>query len=298
MNPYLLLAPVGGALAAAGLIVAVLWWRGADPTAGRSRTAASKVLGSGVATQRRRRLVQAVLAVAVGMLAWWLSGWPIGGIAVAAGVFFLPFFFTVGRITARRIDKLEALEEWVRRLADTMAAGGAATATIVRSADRAPEAIRPEVRELAGRLGTARWDRVAALRSFANRIDDSLADLIVLSLGIAVSARASDRVPAVLRQVAAAAAEEVRARRQVEVERAAPRNEARVLVLLVVVAVGVMVVFTNFTASYSTGVGQAFLAILVLLMAFALWMIRKYSLGERTPRVLSAADLEPREDQR
>lgn len=298
MNPYLLLAPVGGALAAAGLIVAVLWWRGADPTAGRSRTAASKVLGSGVATQRRRRLVQAVLAVAVGMLAWWLSGWPIGGIAVAAGVFFLPFFFTVGRITARRIDKLEALEDWVRRLADTMAAGGAAMATIVRSADRAPEAIRPEVRELAGRLGTARWDRVAALRSFANRIDDSLADLIVLSLEIAVSARASDRVPAVLRQVAAAAAEEVRARRQVEVERAAPRNEARVLVLLVVVAVGVMVVFTNFTASYSTGVGQAVLAILVLLMAFALWMIRKYSLGERTPRVLSAADLEPREDRR
>src|SRR6476661_3176100 len=164
MNPYTLIAPIAGVLAAVGI----------------------------------------ALAVALGT--WVITGWPVGGVAAGCAAFFLPSFFTVGRLMERRIQRLEALEEWVRRLADSMAVGGAPIATIVRSAGRAPEAIRGEVGELAARLGTARWDRSVALHKFADRIDDSLGDVIALALEIAVSARASERVPGVLRQMADAAA--------------------------------------------------------------------------------------------
>jgi acyl-CoA reductase-like NAD-dependent aldehyde dehydrogenase len=125
-----------------------------------------------------------------------------------------------------------------------------------------------------------------ALRKFADRIDDSLGDLVAQALEVAVSARASDRVPGVLRQIADFAAEEVKGRRQIEVERAAPRNEARILVLFNVAVMVVVAVFTDYTAPYDTPLGQAFLAILMLLLTGCIWLLRKYSLGAPTPRIL------------
>ena len=291
MNPYVVLGALAGAAAAGGLVCLILWIRGLDPNApSRSRTSASKVMGSGVSTERRSRRRRIAIGVPVCLLVWFISGWPIGGITCGLAVYFLPEFFMVKNITARRIDRLEGLEEWVRRLADSMAAGGSPTATIVRSADRAPEAIRSEVRELASRLATPRWDRIAALRQFANQIDDSLGDIVGVALEISVSRTASDRVPAVLRAVADAAAEEVRGRRQIEVERTAPRNEARVLVIMMAGAVLLTVLFTNTAGVYGTPAGQVVIAILTALSGISLWMIRKLSLGEKTPRILSAAD--------
>lgn len=289
MNPYTLIAPIAGVLAAIGIAMLIWWIRGLEPRPDRARNRRSRVLDSGVATMRRQRLVRLGISVAVGLGTWLITGWPVGGVAAAAAAFFLPAFFTVGRQMERRIERLEALEEWVRRLADSMAVGSAPVATIVRSAARAPEAIRPEVSELAQRLGTTRWDRSVALRQFADRIDDSLGDVIALALEIAVSARASERVPGVLRQMADAAAEEVKARRQIEVERAAPRNEARILVLFNVAVMVVVAVFTDYTAPYATPLGQVFLAILMLVLTGCIWLLRKYSLGEATPRILVGA---------
>jgi hypothetical protein len=211
MNPYSLIAPIAGVLAAIGVAMLIWWIRGLEPRKDRALNRRSRVLDSGVATMRRQRVIRIGISVAVGLGAWLLTGWPVGGVAGGCAEFFRPAFFTVGRQMEQRIERLEALEEWVRRLADSMAVGSAPIATIVRSAARAPEAIRPEVSELAQRLGTARWDRSVALRQFADRIDDSLGDVIGLALEIAVSARASERVPGVLRQMADAAAEEVKA---------------------------------------------------------------------------------------
>ena len=287
MNPYTVIAPIAGVLAAVGVVMAIWWVRGLEPHPDRARGRRARVLGSGAATMRRHRVIRFGIAATVGLGTRVLTGWPVGGVAAAAA-FFLPAFFTVGRLMQRRIERLEALEEWVRRLADSMAVGGAPVATIVRSAARAPEAIRPEVSELAGRLGTARWDRSVALRQFADRIDDSLGDVIALALEIAVSARASERVPGVLRQMADAAADEVKARRQIEVDRAAPRNEARLLVLFNIAVIAVVVVFTDYTAPYADPLGQVWLAILMVALAASMWLIRKYSLGENTPRILTS----------
>src|SRR6476659_8713679 len=293
MNPYTLIAPIAGVLAAVGIAMLIWWIRGLQPRRERVLDRRSRVLVSGVATMRRHRVIRLGIALAAGLGTWVITGWPVGGVAAGCAVFFLPSFFTVGRQMQRRIERLEALEEWVRRLADSMAVGSAPIATIVKSAARAPEAIRPEVSELAQRLGTARWDRSVALHKFADRSDDSLGDLIALALEIAVSARASERVPGVLRQMADAAAEEVKARRQIEVERAAPRNEARILVLFTVAVMVVVAVFTDYTAPYNTPLSQALLAILMLLLTGCIWLLRKYSLGETTPRILTSADGAP-----
>ena len=91
-----------------------------------------------------------------------------------------------------------------------------------------------------------------------------------------------------LRQMADATADEVKARRQIEVDRAAPRNEARVLVVFNIAVIAVVVVFTDYTAPYADPLGQVWLAILMVALAASMWLIRKYSLGETTPRILTS----------
>ena len=62
MNPYVVLGALAGAAAAGGVVCLILWIRGLDPHAPRrSRTSASKVMGSGVSTERRRRRVKSNL---------------------------------------------------------------------------------------------------------------------------------------------------------------------------------------------------------------------------------------------
>ena len=90
-----------------------------------------------MATMRRERVIRIGIAFAAGLGTWLITGWPVGGVVAGCAVFFLPSFFTVGRQMERRIQRLEALEEWVRTLADSMAVGSAPIATIVRSAARA-----------------------------------------------------------------------------------------------------------------------------------------------------------------
>jgi len=184
---------------------------------------------------------------------------------------------------------LEALEEWTRRLADTMAVGVAPVQALVRSADHAPTAITAEVTALANALSTPRLDRGVALRRFADEIDDSLGDMITLSLEIAVSAQASQRVPDVLRTMAAGVAEEVKARRAVEADRAGPRNEARMIVIVQVLFVLGVATLTSYTKIYGTLTGQMVLAVLGAAVVLALWLLRKYSSAEAPPRLLGAA---------
>lgn len=295
MNPYVVLSPVAGGMFVAGMICLIVYARGLDPAARRkTRTSATRTLESGQATARRAAVIRSVVAVAVGLVVWLLSGWPIAGIGTAAAMLFVPAFFTINRQIERRINRIEALEEWTRRLADAMAVGGSAVATIVGSASRAPEPIRRDVTELASRLSTPWWDRSRALRLFADRIDDGLADYVEGALEVAVSARASERVPSVLRTVADLAADEVRARRQIEVDRAGPRNEARMLVVIAIAVVVFVCLFTSYAAPYSTPVGQAVLGLLGGVLGLSMWRIRTASLGQQTPRILttvSASDL-------
>lgn len=285
MNVFPLLAGLtaSGVAASVWLVLVGLRRRQDDPF----RTRLTKVRRAGARAAARRRVVQLSAAGVVGVVVWALTGWPVAGFLVAGAVVGLPYFFGAGKIAERRIERLEALEEWVRRLADSMSTGSATVPTIVRSAEHAPAPIRLELQQLASRLDTPRYDRKAALRAFANELDDPLADTVVLALELAVSASGTHRVTDVLRALAPMVADEVRARREVETERAAPRSEARLIVIVQVLFVVGITALTDYTKVYGTFAGQVVLAGFGLLAVGALWFMRRLSLGDRIPRILT-----------
>jgi Flp pilus assembly protein TadB len=291
MTGYALVVGVGVSTGLGGLLLITLGLRPRPPvTAGSSsgfRTPGARVRRAGLGSLPRRRLARWGGAAAVGVAVWAVSGWPVAGVLAAVGVLGVPYFFGAARIAQQRIGRLEALEEWVRRLADAMGAGSAPVQTIVRSADRAPAPIRPAVAQLASRLSTPRLNRQVALRAFAADLDDPLGDMVVLALDIAVSAQASHKVPDVLRTIAAEVSDEVRARRKVEVDRAEPRNEARTIVVIQVLFVAAVSVFTSYTEVYGTVTGQLILAGFGAVVVFALWLLRRFGLGDQPPRLLT-----------
>ena len=277
--------------AVVAVVIAALWGAvfALRPRAPRTvfRTRNSRVTRAGSAFMARQRVVRTGIAVGGGLVTWLLTGWPIGGLAVTALVLTVPFFFGGAKVAAARIARLEALEQWVRHLSDTMSVGGMAVPTIIRSADSAPEAIRGPVQQLATRLATPRLDNSVALRIFADDIDDSLGDIVMMALRRAVEARGGDRVPYVLQALAEAVAAEVRARRSVEKGRSGPRKETQTIVILLAVGVAALTIFTDYPRIYSSADGQTVLLFLSLLVILALWIMRRLSVGGQPPRILT-----------
>lgn len=284
MSSIATIAALGGVICVAGLAMLGAWARGLSPS--RKTVPTSK---SGSATARRRRLMMVVGSAVAGLATWAITGWPVLGLGAAAAVIGLPPVVLVGRRNERAIARLQALEEWTRRLADSLAAGVAPTAAVVRSAERAPLLIRPEVRQLASRLATSRWDKRAALRAFADRMDDATADLVVHALDVTLSSRSSTQLSVVLLGAANDTAAEVEHRREVETARSSPRAESMVLVLLSMVVIVVVLVFNIFDvrAAYNTPMGQVALALILVMTALALYLIVRFSRGESRPRLIA-----------
>ena len=84
----------------------------------------------------------------------------------------------------------------------------------------------------------ARWDTETALRAFADELDDATGDLIAANLILGARRRGAG-LASVLEGLAESVAADVRARRQIEADRAKPRATARWVTLI---SVGVLVV--------------------------------------------------------
>ncbi len=82
-----------------------------------------------------------------------------------------------------------------------------------------------EVHRLVARL-RARWVTEDALRAFADELDDSTGDLVAANLILGARRRGAG-LASVLEGLAESVAADVRARRQVEADRAKPRATAR-----------------------------------------------------------------------
>lgn len=290
MSVYAAAAAGAAAVTVAGALMAAAGIYGAVPAQAPFRSRLSRVRTSGTRTAVLRRSAKLAGGAAAGLGVWLLSGWPVAGLLVVAGAVGLPYFFGAGKLVRARIERLEALEEWVRRLADTMAAGTSAVQAIVRSADHAPIPIKAEVVALANGLSTPRLDRTVVLRRFADAIDDALGDMVAMALEIAVSAQASQHVPDVLRMLADGVSEEVKARRAVEADRAGPRKETFQIVIVEILLVTVAAM-ASYTAVYGTPMGQLVLAVLGAVSGLALYLLRRYSVGAPPPRILSAQDV-------
>jgi tight adherence protein B len=236
--------------------------------------------------QARRRIA---LWCGAGAVIWMVTGWPVTGIAVAAGGIWLPWLFGSARIVAQRIERLEALEGWCRRMADTLAGGGAVglAQAVVVSADHVDEAIAGPVRLLARRLRDGSTGVDVAVRAFADALDDRVADTVAAAILLALRQQSAG-VARVLRQLADGVARDVRARRDIEAARAESRQSLRMLLVIQAAVLVMLALVPTFAAPYGTPAGQLVMAALLAATAALLVWMRRLALGRRSPRFLGA----------
>ncbi len=226
------------------------------------------------------------LAAGVGVLVWVATGWPALGLGAGAAVIGLPAMTGAGSRAEAQIDRVEAVEEWTRRLADVLAIGVGLEQAILTAARTAPEPIAAEVATLSARI-SARTPTESALRRFADDLDDPTADLVVAAL-ILASRRRGPGVAAALTAIADSVGEEVAARRRIEADRAKPRTTARAVTVITVAIISVGLLNREYTGPYGTVLGQVVLAATLGFFGAALWWMHSMTRTTRPARILGA----------
>ena len=267
-----LLAGACGALVVGGLILAALAFTGSAAPARPRRPAFRPTSPADRSRSRPQRTLWAVAGVAAAGV-WLASGWPVGGALAGVTVIGVPWLLAQFSAGNAAVERLEALQEWVRRTSDVLAAGGGLEQTLIRSARTAPEPIQAQVAALAARL-QARWPTSRALLAFADDLDDTAGDLVVAALLMGAELRGPG-LARVLTELAGSLTDEVTMRRKVEADRAKPRANARWLLLITLGAAGLAALNGDYLAPYGTGVGQLVLAAIgALIVGCLLWMRR------------------------
>lgn len=292
-----LLAAFAAALLVTGLFLAAAALRGHDLPRGRPRTMARRpawlvalLSAAQPPTMNRRQQQLRLLLLAVAATAVWLiSGWLVAAIALGAIGVWLPWLLGSARAAQLHIDQLEAVAAWCRRMADTLAGGGAIglTQAIVRTAVHAPDEIAEPVQRLARRMQAGQRDEQAALREFAASINDRVGDNVAAALMLALHQQ-SVGVARVLRQLADGVARDVRARREVEAQRAEPRQSMRMLLILQVAILVLLALVPTFAAPYGSAEGQLVMAVLLGGTAVLLVWMRRLAAGRPAPRFLGS----------
>lgn len=276
-----LFAAIAGVLITSGILLTVVGGRRTDAPP-RARTKRAR----GTRTERlRSRRARILAAGGIGLAVWAVTGWPVAGAVVTVTILGLPVLLGTGKAAARSIARIEAVEEWTRRVADVLVAGAGLEQALVASLATCPDPIRPEVTALCARL-SARWTPEQALRAFADDVDDAAADLVAAALVLAARRRGPG-LARVLTSVADSVAEEVVVRRKVEAERAKPRATARAVTLITLGMVGVGALNGDYLAPYATGLGQLVLAAIAAGFVACLAWMRALTLSAPEPRFLA-----------
>ncbi len=224
-------------------------------------------------------------ALALGVLVMVATGWVVAVPVLPAAVLGLPALLMVSSAD-RQIARMDAIAEWSRNLAGVLTAGQGIEAAIQASLRSAPDAIRPEVARLVGRM-RSRWSTEQALRAFADDLDDATGDLVCAAL-ILGAAKRGDGLARVLHDLAESVSADVRGRRQIEADRAKPRASARMVTLL---SIGALVFFGlggRFFAPYSTPLGQLILLVLLSCYGLLLWWLRRMAEIQPATRILGS----------
>ncbi|MCP2337514.1 type II secretion system F family protein [Actinomadura rupiterrae] len=191
-----------------------------------------------------------------------------------------------GRTAVDRIGRLEALEQWTRRLADMLSAGRGLEQAIESSATRnIPAPIASHVQTLARRLTVTRMPAEQALRLFADELDDPVADRIAAAL-ILLTRRRGTGASSVLNGLAELVARDVTDRREVEAARAEHRTTVRWVVGILLVLTAAAVLQRSYVRPFDTGLGQAVLAVIATCYAGAFWWLHRLARPDNGRRFL------------
>ncbi|TRW47444.1 type II secretion system F family protein [Georgenia yuyongxinii] len=234
-------------------------------------------------TSRQTRLLF-FAGLAGGVVVWTLTGWPLALVGVPLAVVGLPTLLSTSDAKSQ-IIRLEAMAEWTRSLSGVLTVGLGLEQALAATLRSTPEAIAPELNRLVARL-QSRWRTEDALRAFADELDDATGDLIAANLILGARRRGAG-LATVLASLAESVEADVRARRQVEADRAKPRATARWVTIISVAVLGALTFSGEYVAPYATPIGQVILA--VLLAAYVALLIRLHTMatGKPLPRFLT-----------
>ena len=268
---------LAGALVVGGLIALVVGLRPSPIVERPSRPRKVRTV-----TRQTRMLLLGGLAA--GIVAFLVTGWVLALVIVPVAFVGLPILLSSSS-AAQRIERLEAMEEWTRSLSGVLTVGVGLEQALVATLRSTPAAIAPEVTRLVARL-RARWVTEDALRAFADELDDATGDLVAANL-ILGSRRRGAGLASVLEGLAESVAADVRARRQVEADRAKPRATARWVTLISVGVLVILAVSGTYVEPYQSPLGQVILvALLAMYVATLVWM-KRMAIGREMPRFLA-----------
>lgn len=277
MTTQLLIAALSGGLIAGGLAGLIRELRGVEvgEHPPRHRLQLPKI-------SRRMRILIAT-GIAVGVIGWLVTGWPLALVIAPAAIVGLPYLLSAPE-AKDRIEHLEALEEWTRSLSGVLTVGIGLEQALITTLRSTPEPISREVGLLVARL-RARWATEDALRAFANDLDDATGDLVAGNLILAARRRGAG-LANVLDGLAESVAADVRARRQVEADRAKPRATARWVTIISASVLVVLGLTGSYIAPYGSPLGQAILAALLTAYVATLVWMRRMAEGRKLPRII------------
>jgi Flp pilus assembly protein TadB len=235
--------------------------------------------------QRRVRRLLLAIAFAAGVLIWLTFGLALAVLLCPLLVVGVPALLR-GSTAATDVGRLTAIEQWTRGMSGVLTVGSGIEHAIAASVGSTPSAIAPMVNTLAARLN-ARWPTDAALRAFADDLGDATGDLVAATL-ILGAHRRGPGLAAVLDDLAATVAEEVRIRRGIEADRAKPRTTARWVTILTLAILGLLALNTSYIRPYGTPLGQVALTIFLSMYVGCLFWLRAMTRGTSTPRFLPA----------
>jgi Flp pilus assembly protein TadB len=269
---------LAGGLIAIGVLGIVV---GLRPTAEQPRQARMAQGHRAALTSRTRLLLP--IGVGLGLLGWAITGWVLALVIAPVAVIGLPALLGAPP-AAGQINRLEAMEEWTRSLSGVLTVGIGLEQALVATLRSTPAPINPEVNRLVARL-RARWDTETALRAFADELDDATGDLIAANLILGARRRGAG-LASVLEGLAESVAADVRARRQVEADRAKPRATARWVTLISASVLVVLALSGKYAEPYATAIGQVILVVLLSAYVGTLIWMRRMASGKPLPRFL------------
>ncbi len=277
-----LLGALAGGILAVGLICVVTGWTTSPPDHSLRPPSRSREL----AARFRISWRHLGAAIVAGLIVLLVTGWPVAGLVAVPAMMFVPRMLS-GQQARGRIARLEALEQWTRRLGDVMAASRGLEEALTLSARTAPSPVRSAVTVLAASIQNQAGAH-HALRRFADDVDDPVGDLVAAALLIAAERRGPG-VQAVLSELAADVAKDVAARREIDAERAAYRTGLRWLIAFLLGYTAFLVVQRSYSAPFGTPAGQVVLALTAICYGAGLWWLHRLALITGPARFLGVA---------
>ncbi|MFC8013379.1 type II secretion system F family protein [Streptomyces cinereoruber] len=283
-----LVAALCAVLMVVGVVAAVREIRGRvpDPMKPASRLStriAAARAGLPEKWQRRwRHLVTAAGIVTLVVWAW--TGWPVHGILAGTAVLALPYVLNPGTAATQRIERLEALGQWLNHLAGVHQAGISLPQTIRASAKAAPTPIAPNVRALSDRL-RAGMEAEDAFALFADELADGVSDHVVLlfqSHALYKGPGLSDALEALAVTIHQQAADA----RDIEADRAKVRKSSRMVSMVICAVVVGCMLNDAWSGWYQSPFGQFVLAALGGLFAYTLRWLGKIARTQPDPRLI------------